>query len=79
MTNDEGEEIVHPNMGIAMVIPAEKIQEVLAGYASEEAIEANDFRERKKAQTISVGDGSVQQPNVTISKVFTVSFEPPKD
>lgn len=78
-TNDDGEEIAHPNMGIAMVIPAEKIQGVLAGYASEEAIEANDFRERKKTQTISVGDASVQQPNVTIGKVFTVSSEPPKD
>jgi hypothetical protein len=76
---DDGRERVHINMGIAMVIPAEKIQEALAGYAAQEEIEANEFRERKKAQTIRVGDASVQQPNVTIGKVFTVSSEPPKD
>jgi ribose 5-phosphate isomerase RpiB len=51
-------------MGIAMVIPAEKIQGALAGYANQEEIEANDFRERK-ANVISVGDAT-PQPNVTV-------------
>lgn len=75
---DDGKEKIHINMGIAMVVPAEKILEALAGYASEEEMEANNFRERKNAQTINVGDASVQQPNVTIG-VFTTSSEPPKD
>jgi hypothetical protein len=75
---DDGKEKIHINMGIAMVVPAEKILETLAGYASEEEIEANDFRERMKARTINVADASVQQPNVTIG-VFTTSSESRKD
>ena len=63
---DDGKEQIHINMGIAMVVPAEKIQEALAGYANQEEIEANDFRERK-ANVISVGD-TTPQPNVTIGK-----------
>lgn len=65
-TADDGKEKVHINMGIAMVVPAEKIQEALAGYANQEEIEANDFRERK-TNVISVGD-TTPQPNVTIGK-----------
>jgi hypothetical protein len=65
-TADDGKEKVHINMGIAMVVPAEKIQEALAGYANQEEIEANDFHERK-ANVISVGD-TTPQPNVTIGK-----------
>jgi hypothetical protein len=75
---DDGKEKIHINMGIAMVVPAEEILEALAGYASEEQLEANDFREKKKTQTIDVGDASVQQPNVTIG-VFTSSSESPKE
>jgi hypothetical protein len=77
-TADDGQEKVHPNMGIAMVIPAEKIQGALAGYASEEEIEAADFRRSKNAQVVQVGDASLQQPNVTIGKVVTISSEPRK-
>jgi len=61
-----------------MVVPAEKIHEVLTGFASEEEIEANDVRRRKKAQVIRVGD-TTPQPNVTIGKVASVSFDSPKD
>ena len=66
-TADDGKEKVHINMGIAMVVPAEKIQDALAGYASQEEIEANDFRE-KKGKVIRVGD-TTPQPNVTIGKM----------
>jgi hypothetical protein len=75
---DDGKEKIHINMGIAMVVPAEKILEALAGYASEEQLEANEFRKKKNTQTIDVGDASVQQPNVTIG-VFTTSSESPKE
>ena len=43
---DDGRQKLHINTGIAMVVPAEKIREALAGYASAEEIEENDFRRR---------------------------------
>ncbi|HEY1660105.1 MAG TPA: hypothetical protein VGG14_17270 [Candidatus Sulfotelmatobacter sp.] len=70
-TADDGKDKIHINMGIAMVIPAEKIREALAGYANQEEIEANDFRERK-ANVISVGDAT-PQPNVTVGTVTFTS------
>ena len=76
---DDGRQKIHVNTGIAWVIPAEKIHEALAGYGSQEEIEANDFRERKKAKVIRVGDATTHQPNVTIGRVFSTGPESPKD
>jgi hypothetical protein len=75
----DGKQKIHINMGIAWVIPAERIHQALTGYASQEEMEANEFRERKKARVLSVGDANVQQPNVTIGKVITTGSEPSKD
>lgn len=63
-TADDGKEKVHINMGIAMIVPAEQIQQALAEYAAEEAIEADMFR-RKNEPIIEIGEVS-QQPNVTV-------------
>jgi len=67
---DDGRQKLHINTGIAMVVPAEKIREALAGYASAEEIEENDFR--RKTRFVRVGDTS-PQPNVTIGKVVSES------
>lgn len=71
---DDGREKIHINMGIAMVVPTEKILDVLAGYTGEEEKEANDFRQRKKTQVIYVGDPSAR-PNVTIGKVNAIGSD----
>lgn len=48
---DDGKEKLHVNMGIAMVIPAEKIIEVLDRFTKEEEIEISEAREKKRSLT----------------------------
>jgi hypothetical protein len=67
-TADDGKERLHVNMGIAMIVPAEKILEVLEQFAQEEAIEVQEIREKKlsKSANLPVGAGAGdQQPNTT--------------
>ncbi len=44
---DDGKDKIHINAGIAMVIPAEKIIEVLGRFEWQERIEAEDVREKR--------------------------------
>jgi hypothetical protein len=80
---DDGKEKLHINTGIAMVIPAEKILEILTGYMNEEVIEADDIRKKKLAPTvpvnIQVGDASQHQPNGTFGITTLKSTDRKKD
>ena len=60
---DDGREKFGVNMGIAIVIPAEKIIEILEQFATEEEQEAADFREKKRS-VMTVGSPE-QRTNTT--------------
>jgi hypothetical protein len=69
---DDGKQNVGVNFGIAMVIPAEKIHEVLTQFAEQERLEADDAR---KKQGLSVMLNSSYSPNVT-AQITTVKGTP---
>jgi hypothetical protein len=74
---DDGNEKIHVNMGIAMVIPAEKVLGVVEQFLVEEQIEIEEARQRKLATvSVRVGGADKPQPNVTFG--ITI-FELPKN
>lgn len=58
------------NFGIAMVVPAEKINGILARYAEEESFEAEDARRNRSRFIVQ---DAVNTPNVTVGMVSTTS------
>jgi hypothetical protein len=64
-------------MGIAMIVPAEKVLEVLEQFAQEEAIEVQEIREKKlSSASLPIGAGAGdQQPNTTF-QVTTYTSKP---
>lgn len=74
---DDGKEKVHINMGIAMVIPADKILELLAVFSREEETEAERVRSSK--QVLVDADPNHRQPNITfVDSPTSVRSESPK-
>jgi len=65
---DDGKEEIGVNMGIAIVVPAEKIMEVLEQFMKEEEQEAERAREKKRSYVVM---DSLPQPNVTAQVTST--------
>lgn len=72
---DDGKEIIHINMGIAMVVPADKIFELLAMFTREEQIEA--LRVRSSEEVLIDAVGQTHGANATFFDA-SVGFAPPK-
>lgn len=73
-TADDGKERLNVNMGIAMVIPAEKLTKVIDQFAKEEEFEIADQRQAKRSLRFS--PGTETRTNTTF-QVAGVGFEVP--
>jgi hypothetical protein len=76
---DDGKEKLGINMGIAIVVPADKIVEVLGQFEKEEELEAEEFRKRKRSY---IHVGSIDQEPNTTAQVTTTGLAtpvPPKE